>query len=281
MRALIWRRYKRHVPAVLGSVAVLTLVMIAVFAPLVTGGRDPNAQDLKHFLEAPSPLHPFGTDALGRDVFTRLIYAARVSLSVGLVAVSIYVLIGLVLGIIAGYAGGFTDSLIMRTADVLLSFPSLMLILVIVSVTKPSIYNVMAVLGLLGWPPVCRLVRANVLSLREQDFVLAARCVGARDFRIATRHILPNTMSEVIVAATFGVAGAILTEAALSFLGMGVQPPTASWGNMLKDAQSITILESMPWLWVPPGLMIALSVLSINFIGDGLRDALDPRTLIR
>ncbi len=278
---LVWRRYKRHVPAMVSSVVLLILIIVAIFSPQVTGGRDPYISHLKNFRAVPSQEFPLGTDALGRDVFCRLVYASRVSLSVGLVAVSIYLVIGTLLGVTAGYVGGIVDSSIMRLSDVILSFPMLMLIIVIVSVIGPSIYNVMVVIGFLGWPPVCRLVRGNVLSLREKEFVMAARASGATDFRIASRHILPNTFAEVIVAGTFGVAGAILTEAGLSFLGLGVQPPMASWGNMLIDAQSLTILESMPWLWVPPGLMIALSVLSINFIGDGLRDALDPRGMIR
>ena len=281
LRALVWRRYKQHVPALVGSGVLLLLITIAILAPQVTGGRDPYISDLKDFRASPSKIHPLGTDAIGRDVFSRLIYASRVSLSVGLVAVAIRLVIGIILGLTAGYLGGAVDSAIMRLADIIMCFPSLMLILIIVSVIGPSIYNVMAVMGLLGWPGVCRLVRGNVLSLREQDFVVAARAVGVRDYQIAFRHILPNTIAEIIVAGTFGVAGAILMEAGLSFLGLGVQPPMPSWGNMLLDAQSLTILESMPWLWVPPGLMIALSVLSINFIGDGLRDALDPRSLVR
>ena len=278
-RSMVWRQFRRNRLAVLGSVVLIILVLVAIFAPQVTGGRDPYATDLRHFRAAPSALHPLGTDAIGRDVFARLVYATRVSLSVGLVAVAIYLVIGTVLGVIAGNLGGVVDGVIMRFADVVLSFPSLMLIIVIVSVIGPSIYNVMVVIGLLGWPSVCRLVRGNALSLRERDFVTAAHAAGVGATRIAFRHILPNTLAEIIVAGTFGVAAAILTEAGLSFLGLGVQPPMASWGNMLIDAQSLTILESMPWLWVPPGLMIALAVLSINFVGDGLRDALDPRRL--
>ena len=279
LRILVWRRYRRHVPAMISSAVLLALIVMAILAPQITGGRDPYATHLKDFRAPPSAAFPLGTDALGRDVFTRLVYASRVSLSVGLVAVSISLLIGTVLGLAAGYLGGTIDSLVMRFSDVVLSFPTLMIIIVIVSVVGPSIYNVMLVIGLLSWPTVARLVRGNVLSLREQDFVIAARAVGIPGSRIAVRHILPNTMADVVVAGTFGVATAILIEAGLSFLGLGVQPPMASWGNMLIDAQSLTILESMPWLWVPPGLMIALAVLSINFIGDGLRDALDPRSL--
>jgi len=281
LRALVWRRYRRHTLALIGSGLLLTLIVVAVLAPQVTAGRDPYINNLKHFRAPPDKAYPLGTDTLGRDVFCRLVYASRVSLSVGLVAVSIYLFIGTILGVTAGYVGGVVDSLIMRLADIILSFPMLMLIIVIVSVIGPSIYNVMVVIGFLGWPPVSRLVRGNVLSLREQEFVVAARASGVKDAHIAFRHILPNTVAEIVVAGTFGVANAILTEAGLSFLGLGVQPPMASWGNMLIDAQSLTILESMPWLWVPPGLMIALSVLSINFVGDGLRDALDPRSLVR
>ena len=280
MRALVWRRYKRHVPAMISSAVLLILIFMAIFAPQVTGHCDPYANNLKHFRAPPGEGYPLGTDTLGRDVYCRLVYASRVSLSVGLVAVSISLLIGTILGVIAGYAGGPIDSFVMRLSDVVLSFPLLMIIIVIVSVVGPSVYNVMIVIGLLSWPAVARLVRGNVLSLREQDFIIAARAAGVPDRRIALRHILPNTMAEVVVAGTFGVAAAILIEAGLSFLGLGVQPPMASWGNMLIDAQSLTILESMPWLWVPPGLMIALAVLSINFVGDGLRDALDPRSLV-
>jgi peptide/nickel transport system permease protein len=195
---------------------------------------------------------------------------------VGIVAVAIYTSIGVVLGVLAGYYGGWIDSTIMRLCDVVLSFPTLIIIITIASVLGPSIYNLMLAIGLLGWPPIARLLRGQMLSLRSTEFVVGARAVGCSDRRLIFRHLLPNAMAPVLVAATFGIAYAILIEAGLSFLGLGVQPPTPSWGNMLTDAQSLTVLESMPWLWLPPGLMIALSVLSINFIGDGLRDALDP-----
>jgi peptide/nickel transport system permease protein len=209
-------------------------------------------------------------------VFSRLLYAGRVSLAVGIVAVSIYTAIGVVRGVLAGYYGGWVDSTIMRLCDVVLSFPTLIIIITLASVLGPSIYNLMLAIGLLGWPPIARLLRGQLLSLRTTEFVVAARAAGCSDKRLIFRHLLPNAMAPVLVAATFGIAYAILIEAGLSFLGLGVQPPTPSWGNMLTDAQSLTVLESMPWLWLPPGLMIALSVLSINFIGDGLRDALDP-----
>jgi len=204
-------------------------------------------------------------------------YGARVSLSVGLVSVSIIVSIALVLGSLSGYYGGWVDMLIMRMTDVIMVFPGLMLVLIVVSLLGPSIFNVMAVIGLLGWPGPTRLVRGQILSVWELDHVMAARCIGVRDRLIMFRHVLPNAVAPLIVSATFGVAGAILTEAGLSFLGLGVVPPQPSWGNMLTGAQSLTTLERHPWLWVPPGMAILLTVLAINFLGDGLRDALDPR----
>ncbi len=251
------------------------LVFLALFAPLLTR-YSPTAVDLSSYRIPPDRDHWLGTDTAGRDVLTRLLYAGRVSLSVGLVAVSIYTGIGVVLGALAGFFGGWVDSFVMRLADVVLSFPTLIIIITLASVLGPSIYNVMLAIGLLGWPPIARLLRGQLLSLRETEFIIGARAVGCSDKRLIFRHLMPNAMEPVLVAATFGIAYAILIEAGLSFLGLGVQPPTPSWGNMLTDAQSLTVLESMPWLWLPPGLMIALAVLSINFIGDGLRDALDP-----
>lgn len=273
---LFGRRFVRHRMAIAGLVVLAALLLMAVFAEWISP-HDPYYIDPNAFQDPPSRSHPLGTDAVGRDVLSRLIHASRVSLSVGIVAVGIYVAIGVVLGSIAGYYGGWVDTAIMRLADVVLSFPSLMLILVVVSMVGPSIYNIMLVLGLLGWPGVCRIVRGNFLTLREQEFVQAGRALGLGDRVLIYRHILPNAFAPVLVAATFGTANAILTEAALSFLGLGVQPPRASWGNLLTEAQSLTILEQMPWLWVPPGLMILVSVLAINFVGDALRDALDPR----
>ncbi len=271
----VWQRCHRHRVAVAGALILLVLTVGAVGAPVVTA-NDPYKVDISAYRKGPAANHPLGTDSSGRDVFSRLLYAGRVSLSVGLVAVAIYTLICVILGAFSGFYGGWLDASMMRLADIVLSFPSLILIITIVSVLGPSIYNVMLVIGLLGWPPIARIVRALFLSLREREFVLASRTVGVSNARIIFRHMLPNALAPVILAATFGMANAILLEAGLSFLGLGVQPPTPSWGNMLKDAQSLTVLESMPWLWIPPGTMIALAVLSINFIGDGFRDALDP-----
>jgi peptide/nickel transport system permease protein len=274
--SLALRRFLRHRLAVFGLVIFAAIAVMAVFAGWIAPGS-PTALDVTAFQAAPSALHPLGTDSVGRDVLSRLIYAARVSLSVGLLAVAMYVTIGTAVGSIAGYYGGRIDLILSRMMDIVLSFPPLIIILFAVSVFgKPSLWNIIIVLGLLGWPPVARLVRGQILSLRQQEFVQAARAMGGSDARVVARHLLPNAMAPVLVAATFGTANAILVEAALSFLGLGVQPPTASWGNMLTDAQSLTVLERMLWLWVPPGFMILLSVLVINFVGDGLRDALDP-----
>ncbi len=270
------RRFLRHRLATVGLI-IFGLITFMALAASVLSPASPTAIDALAFQAAPSTAHLLGTDSVGRDVLSRLIYAARVSLTVGLLAVSMYVVIGTTVGSVAGYYGGRLDLALSRLMDVMLSFPPLVIILFAVSVFgRPSLWNVIIVLGLLGWPAVARLVRGQVLSLRQQEFVQAARAVGASDGAVVARHLLPNAMAPVLVAATFGTANAILVEAALSFLGLGVQPPTPSWGNMLTDAQSLTILERMPWLWLPPGFMILISVLTINFVGDGLRDALDP-----
>ncbi|HEV2529322.1 MAG TPA: oligopeptide ABC transporter permease [Thermomicrobiales bacterium] len=272
----VWSLFRRHRLAVAGMVVMGILIFIGIFAPLIAP-HDPNAVSLANFREPPTSEHLLGTDAQGRDVLSRIMYATRISLSVGLVAVAIYVVIGTVLGGVAGFFGGWVDSIIMRLADVILSFPAIIVIITVVSIIGPSIFNVMLVIGLLGWPPIARLVRGEFLTLRGRDFVTASESIGASSPRIIFRHILPNATTPIIVNATFGVAQAILLEAGLSFLGLGVQPPTASWGNILNAAQSFTLLEEMPWLWLPPGFMIVISVLAINFLGDGLRDALDPR----
>jgi peptide/nickel transport system permease protein len=269
-------RFFRHKLAVVGLVIFTLIVLMAIFAPIVA---PQNPLEVGYEFEAkPSSEHLLGTDQVGRDVFSRLIYASRISLSVGLGAVSIYVVIGTVLGAIAGYMGKWADMLIMRITDVFMSFPFLMVILVLVSVMGPSLFNIILVLGILGWPPIARLVRGSVLSLKEMDYVKAGVALGYTAPKILLHHILPNALAPILVNATFGIASAIIMEASLSFLGMGVQPPTASWGNMLTEAQSLTVLAGQPWLWIPPGLMIILAVISINFMGDGLRDAVDPKS---
>lgn len=270
------RRFMRHRMAMAGLVVLLLLCLMAIFAPLIAGA-DPNQGSLRLVRKAPQAGHWLGTDGAGRDVWARLVYASRVSLSVGIVAVAISTAIGVLLGSLAGFYGGKIDSLIMRFTDIILCFPTLLVILSVVTIVGPSIFNVMAVIGGFSWPSMCRLVRAQFLSLREQDYVLAARAIGAPSRAIVARHLLPNVVAPISVAVTLALAGAILTEAGLSFLGLSVQVPTPTWGNMLFGATSISIIENNWWLWLPPGLMIACAVLAINFVGDGLRDALDPR----
>jgi peptide/nickel transport system permease protein len=275
IRRNAWARFCRHRLALVGSVVFLLVTVTAVLAPEIYK-LDPYGVDLRAYRKPPSTTHLLGTDASGRDVLSRLIYGTRVSLSVGVVAVGIYVTLGILLGAISGFYGRWIDGLIMRLGDTVMAFPRLILVITLASLAGPSLHNLMLIIGLLGWPPVARIVRGMFLSLRETEFVAAARATGAGATRLICRHLLPNTVAPVIVAASYGTASAILLEAGLSFLGLGVQPPMASWGNLLHAAQSISILENMPWLWVPPGVMVALTVLSLNFIGDGLRDALDP-----
>ncbi|MBI2755636.1 MAG: ABC transporter permease [Chloroflexi bacterium] len=270
------RRFGRHRLAMFGVLVIGLIALAALFAPLIAPS-DPLKVDLAFFRKPPNEVHPLGTDSAGRDVLSRLIYAGQVSLTVGLVAAVMATSIGLVLGSISGHYGGWVDAVIMRTTDVFLAFPSLMVIITVVALVGPSMGTIILGIGLFNWPTACRIVRGLALSLREQDFILAARALGSPEGRIVARHLIPSVLSPLTVTATFAVAQAILTEAALSFLGLGVRPPQASWGNMLNEAQSLTILESMPWLWLPPGVAIAVTVLAINFIGDGLRDALDPR----
>jgi peptide/nickel transport system permease protein len=273
---LMIRRFRKHRMAVAGLVVVVLMVLMAGLAPLLAP-HDPN-QIFGKFESSPSGEHLLGTDSVGRDVLSRLIYGARVSMSVGVGAVLVYVVIGVLLGLLAGYYGGWVDQVIMRITDVFMSFPYFMVILILVSVLGPSLFTITCVIGVLAWPMISRLVRGSVLSIKQSDYVQAAVALGYRTPRILFRHILPNTLSPIIVNATFGVAQAIILESGLSFLGMGVRPPAASWGNMLSEAQSITVLSSQPWIWIPPGLMILLAVLSINFVGDGLRDSMESRS---
>ncbi|MBA2521530.1 MAG: ABC transporter permease [Chloroflexia bacterium] len=275
-RHRLLRSFVKHRLALAGLAIVTLLGLAALLAPVVAT-HDPYTVDLLAAGEPPSGAHWLGTDEVGRDVFSRLVYGSRVSLSVGLVAVTIATVIGTTLGAISGYFGGLADGVLQRLTDTVMCFPPLIVIIAAVSITGPSIWNVMMIIGLLTWTSTCRLVRGQFLALREREFVEAARALGVGDVRLIFRHVLPNAVAPVIVAATFGVAAAILTEAGLSFLGLGVQPPTASWGNQINLAQSATILQRMPWLWAPAGVLIAVAVLSINFVGDGLRDALDPR----
>jgi peptide/nickel transport system permease protein len=254
----------------------MILVFIAVFAPFLHT-VDPTKTSLADSLQAPSREHWLGTDLTGRDVWSRLAFATRVSLIAGVGSIAIAVTIALVLGSLAGYYGGAVDMVIMRFADVIMCIPGLIIIMALVAVLGPGLLNIIIAIGVLGWTGMTRLLRAQILAVREREFITSARCAGASNRRIMIRHVLPNAYQPLMVAATLGVAGAILTEAALSFLGFGILPPTPSWGEMLNSAKSITRLQENPWLWVPPGMMILLTVLAINFIGDGLQDSLDPR----
>ncbi len=260
--------------ALMGGIVVVVLFVVSVFAPVLSP-YDPDAIHVNEILMPPSRQHILGTDELGRDVLSRMIWGSRISLKVGFVAVGIAILIGVIVGSAAGYYGGWIDSILMRFVDIMLCFPAFFLILAVIAILQPSIYNIMAVIGLTSWMGVARLVRAEFLRIREMDFVKAARSIGASDFRIIFRHILPNALSPVLVAATLGVAGAILTESALSFLGIGVQPPTPSWGNMLTAGKDN--MEIAWWLSVFPGMAILITVLGYNLLGEGLRDILDPR----
>ncbi|OLF18448.1 ABC transporter permease [Actinophytocola xanthii] len=270
------RRFRRHTVAVVSVGYLLLVVAAAVFAPTLSG-YDPNAVDLEHVREAPSAAHWLGTDPTGRDVFSRLLHAARVSLGVGLAAAGLAVVFGTLLGGLAGLLGRWVDSVVMRLADVFLSFPTVVVTVVVAGILGPSVPTMIIAIGLFQWPVCGRIVRGVTLSLREQEYLLAARAAGAGSFWLMTRHIVPAALPPISVAATLAVAQAIGLESTLSFLGLGVQPPTPSWGNMLTDAQSLTVIAGQPWLWLAPGIAVALTVLAVNFIGDGLRDAVDPR----
>ena len=269
-----WRYFRRNRLAVAGLFMIIIIFLIAIFAAVLSP-YDPDKTDVSVKLKPPSSRYYLGTDQLGRDVFSRMLHGSRISLTVGFIAVAISIFIGVLVGATAGYYGGWVDSFLMRFVDTMLCFPSFFLILTIVALLGPDIKNIMIVIGITSWEGTARFVRAEFLSLRERDFVQAARSLGVRDLRIIFRHILPNALAPVFVTATLGVASAILIEASLSFLGFGVQPPAPSWGNILTEGRTY-IFDSW-WLTVFPGLAILIAVLSFNLVGDGLRDALDPR----
>jgi peptide/nickel transport system permease protein len=272
--SILWKRFKKNKLALAGGVVVIILFLITIFADVLSP-YDPSDIDRKHILEPPSRSHPLGTDDLGRDLLSRMIFGSRISLSVGFVAVGIATLIGMILGALSGYYGGWTDRIIMRIIDVMLSIPTFFLILAVIAFIGPSIWNIMTVIGLTSWMGVARLVRAEFLSLKEREFVLAVKALGASDMRIIFKHIMVNSMSPVFVSAVLGVASAILVESALSFLGIGIQPPIPSWGNILTLGKDN--IEIAWWLSVFPGIAILITVLSYNLVGEGLRDSLDPR----
>jgi len=269
-----WETFYKNKLMLCGGGLVTLLLIISLMAPWLAP-YDPGQIDLTNVLTSPSIKHLCGTDQLGRDVLSRMIWGSRISLKVGFAATGVAIIIGAILGAVSGYYGGWVDSVIMRFVDIMLCFPTFFLILAVIAFLEPSIWNIMIIIGLTGWMGVTRLVRADFITLRERDFVKAARAIGASDMRIIFLHILPNSMASILVAATLGIAGAILTESALSFLGIGVQPPTPSWGNILTAGKDN--IDIAWWLSLYPGLAILITVVGYNLLGEGIRDLLDPR----
>ena len=269
-------RLRKNKLAITGLIILVILLLLAITAPLITI-HHPHHINSANKYQSPSGEHWLGTDQLGRDTFSRLIYGSRVSLSVGLVSTGIAVIIGVTLGSIAGYIGGFLDNSIMRLVDIFMCFPFFVMAITIAALTGPSIWIIMIISGTLSWPRIARIVRAEILSIKQREFIEAARALGLNSRDIIIKHVLPNIFAPIIVFATLGMAGGILAEAGLSFLGMGVKQPQPSWGNMLETARSMRSLRLHWWLWIPPGIMVFITILSINFLGDGLRDALDPK----
>ncbi len=271
------RRFLRYRLAIVGVFMLSIIIALAILAPVLTPWP-PNWVDFAAGArQPPSAAHILGTDVSSRDIWARVLYGARTSILVGFGAVTLYLIIGTLMGLAAGFYGRFIDQGIMRFTDTIMAIPPLLLIIVFVSLVGPSIISVIAVIGLLGWPVTCRLVRGQLLVLRESEFITASRVVGVPDRTILFRHMLPNILGPLTVVATFGVATAVLLEASLSFLGLGVRPPEASWGNLITEAVSPVVLTQLPWQWMPAAVFITATVLSVNFIGDGLRDAIDPR----
>lgn len=279
MKHTILRRFIKNKLAMVGSILLVLFILTAIFAPLLTTYQR-DSIDLLNIESAPSLSHILGTDELGRDVFTRLLYGGRVSLGVALSATVLQLLIGVTLGCTSGFYGKWIDNVIMRIVDTIMCFPFFVIAITIASLIGPSVWNVILIIGLLQWTGIARIVRAEILSLKQSEFIEAARALGISDFKIIITHLIPNTLSPIIVNATLNIAQGILMEAGLSFLGLGVKQPQPSWGNILSAAQSMRVLKFEWWLWIPAGLLVFLSVLSINFVGDGLRDALDPKMKI-
>ncbi|WLD94788.1 oligopeptide ABC transporter permease [Alkalihalobacillus sp. AL-G] len=269
-------KFVKNKLAVIGLIVLTLIIASAICAPLLTHYNPADMQLLKK-LQPPNSEHWLGVDTLGRDMYTRLLYGARVSLLVGFASVTASIFIGTIIGAFAGYYGGKIDAFLMRVVDVFLSFPSLFLLITLVTIFEPSIDKLILAFALFGWTTTARLVRGEFLSLRSREFVLAAKTMGVKSYKIIFSHILPNAMGPIIVTATLNVGIVILAESALSYLGLGIQPPTPSWGNMLQDAQSLTIMNTAPWYPIFPGVMILITVLAFNFVGDGLRDAFDPK----
>jgi peptide/nickel transport system permease protein len=288
----VLKRFVRHRAAMMGLMILFGVILYIIIGSFVFSEADANFNNVSIRLQAPSAEFPFGTDRIGRNILARTIYGGQISLIIGFLSVLVEVTLGTTIGAVSGYFGGSIDSLLMRFTEAMLSIPGLLLLLVMAKFfgnkidpipffgrqLSGSVVVIILILGFTSWMGLARIVRSTVLSLKEQEFILAARALGAPHYRIILQHILPNAMASIIVAATLGVAGSILSEAYISFLGLGVQAPTASWGNILTEAQQFQIIKDAPWYWIFPGLLILLTVLSINFVGDGLRDALDPRS---
>jgi peptide/nickel transport system permease protein len=277
MFQLFLRRFRRHRLAVASALVLFALAAICFIVPVFVSEDAANVLDLEGMFAPPSLKHPFGMDAVGRDVFMRCIYGGRISLRIGILAAMIAIMIGITVGAVSGYNTGLIDNVLMRFTEALMSIPTLFILIVLGRILGPSIAITTVIIGALAWMGTARIVRAEILSLKEQDFVLAARATGVPSRRILVGHLLPNVIAPIVVSATLRVGQAIIMEASLSFLGLGVQPPTATWGNMLTRAQGH--LRNAPWIAVFPGLLILITVLCINFIGDGLRDAMDPHAL--
>jgi peptide/nickel transport system permease protein len=273
---MAWRRFRRHKMAMFGAVMLIVLFVYAFGGNLIYTEAMANATDTGLRLQGPTAGHLFGTDTVGRDILARTIHGGQISLLIGLMAALLEIVLGVLIGAIAGYYGGFIDSLLMRFTEAVLNIPQLFLLIVMAKIVGGSVFWIILIIGLTSWMYVARIVRAEFLSIKENEFILAARAIGTSNHQIIFGHILPNSIAPIVVAATLGVANAILAEAYISFLGLGVQPPTPTWGNMLDG--SYNYIETAPWLWIFPGTLIVLTVLSINFVGDGLRDALDPRS---
>ncbi|WP_055667067.1 oligopeptide ABC transporter permease [Desnuesiella massiliensis] len=280
---IIWKRLKKNKLAVGGLILLLSIILVCIIGPFLTGYTNAD-MDYVNANMPPSAKNFLGTDLLGRDVLTRVLLAGRISIFVGVAAVLIQVIVGTTLGVMAGYYGGIVDSIIMRIVDVFMSIPSLPLLIIFAAVLSDMkfppqyrIFVVMFVIGLLSWPGLCRMIRGQVLALREQEFMQAAEALGLTDKRKMFKHLLPNTVPIIIVSATLSLGGTILSESTLSFLGLGVMPPTPSWGNMIQSVYDLYNIQYRPWLWMPPGILIFLTVMSINLFGDGLRDAIDPK----
>lgn len=273
------KRFLRHRVAIAAVIVLAIISIISVMAP-VFARYEYDAIDLRTGGVAPTADHWLGTDRVGRDIWSRTLYGGRVSLAVGVGATIISTLIGTTLGAISGFYRGWVDTLVMRITDTVMTFPSIVIMLTLAALLPRSLLNIVLIIGGLSWPSVARLVRAQFMSVRENEFVTAARCLGARDRSLIFKHILPNVFAPLVALITFSVGSAILTEAGLSFLGLGVPPPTPSWGNMLESARNLEILQNLPWMWIPPAAMTVLTVLCVNFIGDGIRDAIDPRLVL-